>query len=153
MDKTGNTTELRATVTRASDKDRSYRVCRGLNHHDHGYRAYCDRCGTNVIQWVDDTDKTKKITDAHGHAYCFDAPHQCDPDLVAAHQAATANTIRKGSTIEVIKGRKVPIGTLGRVFWVAPEADAYGVHKIGFTTDNGDKHFVNIDNVTLKAAH
>jgi len=152
MDNTENTTTLRLSVTRAANKEQAHRVCRGLNHHDHGYRAYCDRCNANVIQWVDNDEKTKKITDARERSYCFDAPHQCDPESVALYADAMANKIRKGSTVEVIKGRKVPIGTTGVVFWVAPEADGYGVYKIGFTTDTGDKHFLNIENVTLKAA-
>lgn len=148
-----NQTTTRTTVTRAGTRDTAFRICRGQNHHDHGYLATCDQCGASVLQWVDDNERTKKISDTGpGSDFCFHPAHECRADEIEAHTTATANTIRKGATIEVVKGRKIPHGTTGVVFWVATEPDAYGVYKIGFTTDTGDKHFANIENVALKAA-
>ena len=60
--------------------------------------------------------------------------------------------IVKGQTVEVFKGRKVPKGTVGEVFWVAPEADGYGVVKVGFKTAEGVKHFTNIENVRAQVS-
>lgn len=87
--------------------------------------------------------------------------HQCTPDPTWRERHAQAEQQRiatataegqivKGVTVEVIKGRKVAKGTTGIVFWVADRPDGYDTMKIGFVTDAGDKHFINIDNVTIK---
>jgi hypothetical protein len=64
--------------------------------------------------------------------------------------AAANGQIIKGVTVEVIKGRKVAIGTTGVVFWVADRPDDYDTIKVGFKTAEGDKHFININNVQIK---
>lgn len=84
--------------------------------------------------------------------------HNCTPDpewrervAVAEAQriadAMQAGRVERGCTITVVKGRKIAHGTKGVVFWVAPEADGYGVIKCGFTTADGEKLFTNIENV------
>lgn len=86
--------------------------------------------------------------------------HRCTPDPTwrdrAAHDAAqrvadaiAAGRIERGCTVRVFKGRKFPIGTTGVVFWVANDVDGYGVTKCGFTTDCGEKIFINIENLEL----
>lgn len=67
-------------------------------------------------------------------------------------QAIASGEVVKGQTVEVFKGRKVPKGTVGVVFWVAPEEDGYGVVKVGFTTSEGVKHFTNIENVRAQVS-
>jgi hypothetical protein len=52
-----------------------------------------------------------------------------------------------GQTIKVYRGRKVPQGTIGIVFWIAEEADNFGVYKIGFKDEAGVKYFCAINNV------
>lgn len=49
-----------------------------------------------------------------------------------------------GFEVKVIKGRKVKIGTIGTVFWIGP--NKYGT-SCGITTKDGQKVFVNADNV------
>lgn len=51
--------------------------------------------------------------------------------------------IRKGVQVRVSRGRKVPKGTAGVVFWVALEPDDFGIKKAGFTTETGEKIFIN----------
>lgn len=86
--------------------------------------------------------------------------HKCEPDperlaSVARREAegialAIANgRIIKGVRAQVHKGRKFPIGLTGKVFWVADAPDGYGVVKAGMTTDDGDKIFINIDNLVV----
>ena len=62
-------------------------------------------------------------------------------------QAIKAGEIVKGQTVEVFKGRKYAKGLTGLVFWVATEPDRFDVTKIGMTTDDGEKVWINIDNV------
>lgn len=54
--------------------------------------------------------------------------------------------VERGTYVEVIKGRKVPVGTRGRVFWVGE--DRYGNIKIGIATSNHK----NIDGRNLDVA-
>jgi hypothetical protein len=90
-------------------------------------------------------------------------PHHCSPAIIPlyaavlaereeARAAAMANgEVVKGQTVEVFKGRKVPKGTTGIVFWVAPEEDSWGAIRVGFTTAEGEKHFTSITNVQALA--
>jgi hypothetical protein len=132
-------------------------------------RVTCKRCGTHSLIW-----RTSK----NGKTYLADpdviypvsrvpATHFCDPLIVESYQkevadramsheaaleAALANgEIVKGQTVEVVKGRKVAIGTVGIVFWVADAPDRFDVVKLGFTTAAGEKHFINIENVRVAA--
>ena len=52
-----------------------------------------------------------------------------------------------GQTVKVYRGRKVPQGTIGVVFWLAEESDDFGAYKIGIKSADGTKHFVAINNV------
>lgn len=58
-----------------------------------------------------------------------------------------AGALVKGQIVIVHKGRKVPVGTIGTITWIAREADGYGVIKVRLVDANGDAHFLNIDNV------
>lgn len=59
--------------------------------------------------------------------------------------------------IKVVKGRKVPKGTEGVVFWLqrvdpSKYGDLWGIYsytRIGFKDDAGNTHFTNLDNVVL----
>ena len=89
--------------------------------------------------------------------------HNCTPDPAwreraeMAEQQRVANAtnagrIEKGVRIVVARGRKVPKGTTGVVFWVAPEKDGYGNIRAGITDDAGNKHFINIQNLDVEVA-
>jgi len=51
--------------------------------------------------------------------------------------------ITKGMTVEVYKGRKVPKGTEGVVFWLG--AGNYG-YRVGLKDDAGETHWTALDN-------
>lgn len=63
-----------------------------------------------------------------------------------------------GKTVEVVKGRKVPKGTVGKCFWVkrynySRYGDPWGIYsdtRIGIKTPNGEVHFTSFDNVIIK---
>jgi hypothetical protein len=134
----------------------------------------CKDCGKPVVWAVSKkTDKTYLavkatwMSDAHSSSNgrtnqrTFYPAHACEPDT--EHQARYALAMQMldadksakldagevvvGAQVEVFKGRKVPKGTAGEVFWVAPQPDAYGVIKAGFKTAEGEKHFTNIENL------
>lgn len=126
--------------------------------------SYCRRCGTEVV-WVESRKTGKKYPanvhhfhDSDALYYRKDHVHQCTLEqqerylVRQAEEAAArceqidAGQIVKGATVEVVKGRKHPIGTTGRVFWVADKPDAYGVTKIGMMVGD-EKLWVNIENV------
>ncbi len=59
-----------------------------------------------------------------------------------------------GKVVEVIKGRKIPKGTKGTVFYVerfhyAPQPWKGWSTRIGFKTDEGTTFFTNEDNIQL----
>lgn len=69
-----------------------------------------------------------------------------------ARAAAEAEAARKEmfrrygreSVVRVVKGRKVPVGTEGEVFWLGDKGWGYSV---GFKTAEGEKHFTALGNV------
>lgn len=50
----------------------------------------------------------------------------------------------RGCPVKVTRGRKIPKGTEGRVFWIGQKQ--FGV-RVGFETDDGDTHWTAITNV------
>lgn len=126
----------------------------------------CRGCGAEVF-WDTNRNGVRYLAERAGQVYeggvgRWKQPHRHTEEQVARWaeivrlneerlaQAVANGEIVKGQTVEVFKGRKVPKGTVGVVFWVAPEEDGYGVIKVGFTTSAGDKHFTNIANVRAK---
>jgi len=91
--------------------------------------------------------------------------HKCVPTLEAQQRfldskafhananavAIASGEIVKGQTVEVFKGRKIAKGTTGLVFWVAPQPDHFDTIKVGFTTADGEKIFINIEHLMVKA--
>lgn len=124
----------------------------------------CRYCGIPVLWQVSKAGRkylaqSVQITNEDGrHIKTIYPAHQCkatpeeranvDAQLRAANESALANgVIMKGQTVVVYKGRKVPIGTTGIVTWVAHEQDGYGVTKIRIALENGEAHYLNIENV------
>ncbi len=55
-------------------------------------------------------------------------------------------TVRKGSDVKVVRGRKVPVGTTGKVFWIGDTA--YGV-RVGINTSGGETVWTAVTNVEV----
>lgn len=65
-------------------------------------------------------------------------------------QALFVRNYGPGNTVRVVKGRKVPLGTEGEVFWLGDKGWGYSV---GIKTADGAKHFTAVKNVeSLTAA-
>jgi hypothetical protein len=129
----------------------------------------CNKCGCECY-W--DTNRNGKrylaqrnIREYQDGTGTWKSPHYCTatPEQAAEYQAmlkaekeqllnlqavAIANgEIVVGQTVKVRRGRKVPIGTVGIVFWVADEADHFDTWKIGIKDEADLKHFLAINNV------
>lgn len=129
----------------------TYANCRGVNHHDGGEIVVHDRCGDEVVK----SEKTGKLHNVERSGFyqarkfsCYHPTHECDPELAALRtaereQAAADGEIVKGCTVEVFKGRKVPKGTTGKVFWLGDKG--YGL-TVGLRTETGDAHFTAVGN-------
>jgi hypothetical protein len=135
---------------------------------ENGKRFGCRGCGEEVFFDVN-RNGVRYLAERAGREYedgvgHWKQPHRHTEEAVARWaeivrrnaerlaQLVADGEIVKGQTVEVFKGRKVPKGTVGVVFWVAPEEDGYGVVKVGFTTAEGVKHFTNIANVRAKVS-
>lgn len=133
---------------------------------ENGKRFGCRGCGEEVFFDVN-RNGVRYLAEKAGREYeggvgRWKQPHRHTEEQVARWaeivrreeeylaQAIAEGKIVRGQTVEVFKGRKVPKGTVGVVFWVAPKEDNYGVIKVGFTTAEGEKHFTNIANVRAK---
>jgi hypothetical protein len=128
----------------------------------------CRGCGAEVF-WDINRNGVRYLAERAGQVYeggvgRWKQPHRHTEAQVARWaeilrheedrlaQAIADGKVVKGQTVEVFKGRKVPKGTVGEVFWVAPEEDGYGVVKVGFKTAEGVTHFTNIENVRAQVS-
>ena len=63
----------------------------------------------------------------------------------------------RGQRVKVVKGRKVPKGTEGTVFWLgsfdnSKYGDPWGIYttvKVGFKNDSGEVFFTSVENLEL----
>lgn len=59
--------------------------------------------------------------------------------------------------VKVVKGRKVPVGTVGKVFWIGMRNySKYGNWwswevRVGFKDESGETYFVSEENIELVA--
>jgi hypothetical protein len=129
----------------------------------------CDKCGCECF-WDTNRNGKRYLAQKAEQEYAdgigtWKMPHYCKatPEEAAEYQAmlqrekdkqeelnakAISNgEIVYGQTVKVYRGRKVPIGTVGIVFWVADEADRFDTWKIGIKDEAGVKHFLAINNV------
>lgn len=76
-------------------------------------------------------------------------------DRAASSRAAEANEqalraeFAKGTKVKVVKGRKVPVGTEGEVFWVGEGKWGW---RVGFTGTDGETYWTALTNVEAVAA-
>ena len=72
-------------------------------------------------------------------------------DMITKDEEERAKFVEVGKEVEVIKGRKVPIGTVGTVFWM--RTDKYcgnTVTKIGIKGDKGEVYWTYFQNVRVR---
>lgn len=131
-----------------------------------GRELRCRDCGASVAWRVAKSGKKylaqKKewFGEERMTSRCYWPAHRCVPvvgwreemekqEATRIAEAMVAGRIEKGTTVKVVKGRKVAIGTVGRVFWLATEEDGYGVMKAGIILEDGTKAFLNVENLAV----
>ena len=135
---------------------RIFARCYGANHTDTARQGFCDGCGAEVAK-TDNGRILDTYISPRGSALviaCWSHGHKCDPERAAAYAARHAARIErgdmeKGQTVTVVKGRKVPKGTTGVVFWVGE--DSYGKGRIGFKGTDGETYWTATSNVEVTA--
>jgi hypothetical protein len=127
-----------------------YARCNGINHSDSGEIVTHDRCGAQVVIREDGRIFNIRRVGAYDARKfeCWHDRHECDPNLVAAADAARAQSaangeIVKGCDVVVARGRKVAKGTTGRVFWMGDRG--FGL-TVGLRTTDGVTHFTAAKN-------
>lgn len=119
----------------------------------------CSKCLEDGLEWMISKAGNRYLaarTEIAGETRSVCAviypAHRCtdDAELInlrkQAHQERLATgALIKGQTVTVTRGRKVAVGTEGKIFWVTPQHDGYGVIKAGVIDTNGVKHYVNIE--------
>lgn len=73
-----------------------------------------------------------------------------DAEKAARLAAIEAATPRKGKTVEVVSGRKVPLGTVGQVFWIGQDRFS-GKDRLGIKA-GVETYFTAASNVKVVAA-
>lgn len=126
---------------------------------ENGKKFECRRCGDAVHFAVNRKGKRYLAVVSPHTGKLGKMWHECSAAMIPlyatvlaereeARAAAVAKgEIAKGQTVEVIKGRKVPKGTTGVIFWVEDAFDGAGVTAVGFKTEAGEPHFTNVANV------
>ena len=127
-------------MTMSVTKISQAKACKGQNHSDVGEVAVCDTCGEKVFVF-----KNRAVSTP----FCFDGTHKCL--LVSASSQAShkvmlleSGEVVKGFDVEVVKGKKVAVGTVGKVFWVGESK--YG-KSAGLVLESGEKVFVAVGNL------
>lgn len=130
---------------------------------DEGERNGYDDSDFYAIVWNPTTNATDEITYAstRGWTYPNSATVDATPEVRAAYQAhleakrdawhkaqaaKEALTVGKGKTVEVFKGRKVPVGVKGVIFWVG--VGQYG-ERVGIKDAKGAVHWTASANVRV----
>lgn len=110
-------------------------------HYGSTYPGYStadvDAPAAAMAAWT--TEKALREAEARKRA----AEHAAETERYEAEQRA--RTPRRGSIVRVVKGRKVPIGTEGTVFWAGDST--WGL-RIGLDF-GGQREFISADNVEV----
>lgn len=125
-----------------------------------GERNWHDDSDFYATVWNPETNAPEKITYAttRGWTYPNHASVDATPEVRAAYEAflenirkaraqaaaeERANTVAKGKRVKVVKGRKVPVGTEGVVFWTGPDKYNRNVTRAGLKDAAGVTHWVD----------
>lgn len=100
----------------------------------------------------EDGRQIKTILPAHRCRATEEERAAIDEQAKIDHQAAIERgEMVIGQMVRVFKGRKFPIGTVGKITWIASEPDAFDVIKARVVTAEGEKFYINAANLeTIK---
>lgn len=130
--------------------------CNGVNHSDAGLAGHCDGCGAPVFK-ADKGQLTEigRNNNGAGVFQCWRA-HHCDPQAAAVRPLAEAEMLvggrfPKGIEVEVFKGRKVPVGTVGTVRWIGENEFNRGNQRLGLAVE-GQTKLVYVDGGNVRVS-
>lgn len=102
------------------------------NEAEQRVETICIGCGDLSQQIVEvEVDATPEIV-AKAAAWKAEQKRQADERARAYKAEQEARTFRSGKRCKVVRGRKVPLGTEGVIFWMGH--DNYGKRKLGIAT-------------------
>ena len=118
-----------------------------------------------AVVWDRENKRTKRVEYAstRGWTYPNGASIDATPEVVAEYEAwikeqqarraeddrrLEAATPRKGKILKVVKGRKVPVGTVGECVWVGGDRYSNGI-RVGIKDSAGTVHWTSADNVVV----
>lgn len=116
----------------------------------------CRNCGAQVVKCVTKSGSTYIANidvwegDMGGFKTLYPS-HNCDENEVAYYQARIERELAEGKIVQgqhviALRGRKVPVGTAGVVFWIKHVEDYDGKilsTRIGIKDEHGNAHFVD----------
>jgi len=116
-------------------------------------RTVCSDCGSNVQKSITKENKEYLSNGSRSsiHGGTFATAHRCDlwvaQGLIEAgyqSREIARGEVISGATVKVIKGRKVPVGSIAKIFWIG-DSD-YGF-SVGLILENGEKTFTALKNI------
>lgn len=119
-------------------------------------RNLCEKCGTEVhyAHTKDGKQYLAEYSRKSKHGGNFSPAHRCDlwQENDKAFQTISLylkdGRIITGQNVEVVKGRNVPVGSKGKIFWIG--TNGYGV-SVGIELENNEKVFTYIGNIKVEA--
>jgi hypothetical protein len=106
----------------------NYRVrCNGKNHksvEDYSIRARCFVCHKAVNVFPNQNNRVGNSQ------VCWSDTHTCEEAKMYKAYAILAGCPVVGTIVEVVRGRKVKLGTIAEVVWMNESKDLYGVDEV-----------------------
>lgn len=131
--------------------------CNGINHRDTGKITRCKRCGSHVARREDGkVFGVRRYTTEYGNERfvfsCYSPSHRCDPERVETYQAAVQRSIEAGEMIPgqqviVARGRKIALGTTGKITWVGKSQ--FG-ERARVQPESGEAFFIPTKNLDVR---
>lgn len=103
------------------------------------------RCGGGGYAKIDATEEVLREVYRHYKKMATDY-------FDKTYNEKLARMVRKGDTVEVVRGRKIPKGTVGKVFWTWTKYNPYSYEdedRVGIEREDGSRFFVRLDYVSV----
>ena len=128
----------------------------------------CFKCGRQVVKCESKNGKfyiasieivSSRFADYTARGKAIYPVHECDENEIIKYQETiqrqlAEGAIVKGQKVVVVKGRKVPKGTEGEIFWLGYETwnGESILKRVGIVIESGEKVFVASEYVEAKIA-
>lgn len=126
----------------------------------------CFKCGRQVVKCESNSGKfyiasieivSSRFADYTDRGKVIYPVHECDENEIIKYQETlqrqlAEGAIVKGQKVVVVKGRKVPKGTEGEIFWLGYETwnGESILKRVGIVIESGEKVFVSSEYIEAK---